>query len=285
MRRNCPYCPATDRNCPAHGHFVRACDGRRLRRFRCNNCQGTFSEATTQKCYRQKKRHLNAKIRKLYSSKTSQRRIAIYLNISRATVERKFRFLALEARLVHLRFLRSRARCHSIQFDDLETFEHSKCKPISVTMAVESSTRKILGFRVSTMPAKGHLAKIARKRYGKRIDERSKNRKDLFEELKVQLLPTCEIWSDMSPHYTEDVKTFFPQSTHHTTPGRRGCVVGQGELKGGGHDPLFTLNHTFAMLRDNINRLVRKTWATTKDPKRLEDHIYMYVVYHNTVLT
>ena len=168
-----------------------------------------------------------------------------------------------------------------MQFDDLETFEHSKCKPVSVIMAVEKSTRKILGFEVSQMPAKGHLAKIARKKYGYRRDDRWKGRRRLFLKLKPQLSEFAEIFSDQSPHFPEDVKRFFPNAFHRTTKGRRGCVVGQGELKAGGFDPIFSLNHTFAMLRANINRLVRKTWCTTKKIERLRDHIDIYVCYHN----
>ena len=57
--------------------------------------------------------------------------------------------------------------------------------------------------------------------------------------------------------------------------------VGQGQLKKIGFDPLLSLNHTYAMLRANINRLIRKTWRTTKDPKGLKDHIDLYVNFHN----
>ena len=32
-----------------------------------------------------------------------------------------------------------------------------------------------------------------------------------------------------------------------TTKGRRGCVIGQGELKRGGYDPLFALNLNYAL--------------------------------------
>jgi len=65
----------------------------------------------------------------------------------------------------------------------------------------------------------------------------------------------------------------------------RGCVAGQGELKKIGFDPLFSLNHTYAMMRANINRLFRRTWNTTKDPRKLRDHIDLYVWYHNSELT
>ena len=39
------------------------------------------------------------------------------------------------------------------------------------------------------------------------------------------------------------------------------------------------------MLRANISRLIRKTWATTKRADRLAAHIAIYAWYHNEVLT
>jgi hypothetical protein len=38
------------------------------------------------------------------------------------------------------------------------------------------------------------------------------------------------------------------------------------------------------MLRANINRLFRRTWCTTKKPERLEQHLAVYMDFHNRVL-
>jgi hypothetical protein len=53
---------------------------------------------------------------------------------------------------------------------------------------------------------------------------------------------------------------YKPNAVHIRKKSRRACVAGQGELKKGGHDPMFPLNHKAAMLRANVNRLIRKTW-------------------------
>ena len=172
-----------------------------------------------------------------------------------------------------------------MQFDDIETFEHSKMKPISITLAVESGSRKILGFEVSSMPCKGHLAKRAREKYGKRSDDRRKARSNLFTKIKELIAEGAVIKSDMNPHYPPDVRQHFPNSVHVVTKGRRGCVTGQGELKACGFDPLFSFNHTAAMYRANVNRLFRRTWNTTKKMERLEFHIALYALFHNVYLT
>ena len=179
---------------------------------------------------------------------------------------------------------RNLPKATSVEFDDLETMEHSKCKPLAVSMMVETKTRRILGYRVARMPAKGLLAAIARKKYGYRKDERPQARAALFLELQEFIEVGATIKSDMHPSYVRDVQKYFPKSEHKVFKGRKGCVVGQGELKSGGFDPIFSLNHTFAMLRANINRLFRRTWNTTKDPAKLAAHIALYVLYHNLIL-
>ena len=290
MSQACPSCSSHKTSSDSRtvvvraGVFFRKSDQTLQQRFLCKSCKKTFSTATSQICYRQKKRQLNPLIFQLFSSGISQRRLAFYLRTNRKTIVRKFVFQGLHARDSLLITNNQRNLCESLEFDDLETFEHSKLKPLSVVMAVETKTRRILGFRVAQMPAKGLLAARSRKKYGYRKDERRKMRRELFEEIKPWVHPRAVIKSDDNPHYKKDVKEFFPQSTHLAYPGIRGCVTGQGELKATSHDPLFTLNHTFAMFRANINRLFRRTWNTTKKPERLSHHIALFVLYHNQVL-
>jgi hypothetical protein len=210
--------------------------------------------------------------------------LAKNLGCNPKTVVRKILFLAKYAEIFFKAHRDLFPPAKDVEFDDLETFEHSKLKPLSVAMVVEYKTRRILGFNVAQMPAKGLLVKRALKKYGTRKDFRAIERKKLFKELRPHVAFGAKIKSDESPLYTKPVKELFPDCYHEVFKGRRGCVVGQGELKAGGYDPLFTLNHTFAMFRANINRLFRRTWNTTKKPDRLKSHIWLYVLYHNLVV-
>jgi hypothetical protein len=243
-----------------------------------------FSFATTHPCFGQNKRQLNDKIRKLFCSGVSQRRIAKLLMISRDTVANKLKFLGKQAQINNLYHNFEFPSSRTIQVDEMESFEHTKLKPLSIPLAVDKKTRRILGFKVAVMPAKGHLAELSRKKYGKRLDERRAARLNLLEEIQPFVHPFAEIESDQHPFYPKEVKRKFPLGKHITHPGQRGSIVGQGELKKIRFDPLFSLNHTCAMLRANINRLFRKTWCTTKNRERLADHIAIYVEYHNKAL-
>ncbi len=174
-----------------------------------------------------------------------------------------------------------RAKVRVLEFDDMETFEHTKGKPLSITLAVQKRTRRILGIEVSSMPAKGLLSGRARKKYGFRPDGRSVARAELFRKLQPIVHEQALIKSDQNPHYAPDVAKFFPQARHAQYLGRKPASTGQGEIKKGRFDPLFSLNHTCAMFRANVSRLVRKTWVTTKRVDRLRAHLYIYADYHN----
>ena len=275
-----PVCPSgCQSKVVKRGHYHRP--GSKIQRFQCKSCYRSFCEHIHSDWYREKKPYLRRAIFLDLSGGKTLRRLAVHLQISRTTVARKFVKLGALCKKLAKRDLQILPQLSELQFDDLETFCHSKCKPLSVSIAVQPQTRRILGLEVSVMPAKGRLVHLARKKYGPRADERSLGRQKLFTELKEITREDVSILSDMNPHYPADIKKYFPEGTHTTTRGRRGCVVGQGELKSGGWDPLFSLNHTCAMLRANMSRLFRRTWNTTKLKERLEAHLWIYVLYHN----
>lgn len=291
MEIKCPFClkrSQTKSGLKSHvikfGTFKRFEDLSLQQRYRCLTCKKSFSSATSHPCYRQRRRLLNSQVFHLYVSGCSQRRIATLLGCNPKTMVRKFLFLSTWAEIYFKKHRDSFMQSVEVEFDDLETFEHSKMKPLSVAMAIESKTRRILGFNVARMPAKGHLVKKALKKYGYRKDERAKKREMLFEDLSLFIHKKGTIKSDENPHYLKSIRQYFRSCHHKSYKGRRGCIVGQGELKAGGFDPLFSLNHTFAMFRANINRLFRRTWNTTKKPERLEKHLWLYCLYHNLFL-
>jgi len=222
---------------------------------------------------------------RLYCSGVSQRRCAFVFGVHRITVTRKLVRLGAQSRLINRLQRQHVPAGRTIVFDEMETFEHSKCKPLSIALAVEEQSRRVISVHVARMPAKGRLAAIARKRYGRRADDRRRALSLMLDQVKAAAPHLSVVKSDQCPRYPKLVAQHLPGVTHHTFRGRRGCVVGQGELKAGGFDPLFSLNHTCAMYRDNIKRLARRTWCTTKRPDRLQEFLDMYAAYHNARLS
>ena len=152
-----------------------------------------------------------------------------------------------------------------------------KCKPLTMPVAVIDGKRVPIAFRAASIPAFGPLAKLARKKYGKRNDHSKEEREALFEQLVECLPPTVEFHTDGHKHYPKLIKEYFPKSSHQVFQSARGATVGQGELKKVGYDHLFSVNQSFATMRAKVNRLNRRTWCTTKKPERLADHIDIYI--------
>ena len=270
------------------GYFYRSSDRKYLQRFLCKRCRSSFSTASISPCLNQKRRDINDTLKLGYVSGLSQNRLARLLFVNPKTIAFKLKFLAHQARQENQKYFESRleSKAHFIHFDEIESSIHTKLKPVSIPMIVEEKSRKILGFDVVSMPAKGKLYQLSVQKYGPRADDRTSSWLDLFSRSKPILKDqNLTIYTDEKAAYKNAIRKSFSNFTHLRTPGGRGCVVGQGELKNKHFDPMFSFNHTAAMLRANINRLFRRTWNTSKNIERLKDHIDLYVHYHNSVLT
>jgi hypothetical protein len=264
--------------------FKRASSTKPIQKFFCHDCKKYFSDATLTPEYRQRRRDLNLPIFKALSLNVSMRRAAIINVTTRQTVERRLIYFDRVARDHHTQLLETLPQSSNIQFDDMETSEHTKLKPLSIPLIVDHPARLVIAYDVAQMPAKGHLAALSRKKYGHRKDLRPAAWGNVLRQAAKFTSDGVTITSDSHKRYPEMIRKHLPRASHIQVKSRRACVAGQGELKRGGFDPIFSLNHTAAMFRANINRLIRKTWCTTKRPDRLRCHISLYVMWHNCML-
>jgi hypothetical protein len=254
------------------GFFRISYNNQKVRRYFCKCCSKSFSARRFKETYRQKKPYLNSVIESLLCHGMTMRGIAKHLKISKTTVDRKFLWLSNhlpQALKLNLEC------CNVIQLDELETIEHTKCKPLSVLVCV-SQEGFPLAFKVARMPAKGLLAEFSRKRYGKRSDERDKVLERTLRELHYPEV----VKTDGKPSYATLIKRQWPDAKHlvftrakkqklqdrlHETQTKRKF------------DPLFSLNHLCASLRADIRRLTRRSWCTTKKPENLQRHLNIYL--------
>ena len=278
----CPCCKSSEK-VNKRGFFIRKSDSKKIQMYKCFSCNKSFSDQTFSFDYYLKKRYLNQKIFRLLCKGASQRAIAFILEIKAEAIAlriKKFGELAKK----YLAKTRTSEDLSEVQFDEMESFEHTKCKPVTMPIAVNPKNRKILALRVGKIAAKGLLAEISRKKYGPRKCQRKEKITEMLTEIKDSTELNTIFVTDQSPHYPKLIKKIIPEAKHIQFKGIRGCVVGQGELKASERDPLFSLNHTYAMIRDNIKRLTRRTWCTTKKIESLENILYIYSYFHNQVI-
>lgn len=288
MCPECPNCRADSANVVRNGHFFRRSDSRKIQQYRCKSCSQYFSNATFSDCYRQRKRRINEPLRDLWCKRVSLRDAARHFKVSRTTIARRLIFLAAQSRkrnAVLLQQIQTEFGAFDrVQFDDLITAEHTKCKPISATVVVQEDTRFILGHCVAQIPAFGLLAAISKEKYGYRKDHSRRERQSLFRQLTHLLPPYTQFRTDEHNHYPIVIRRHFPQAVHATHKGSKGSVSAQGELKKIGRDPLFSINHTLAMFRDKMSRLSRRSWNLSKLIDRLDDHLAIYIESHNRAI-
>jgi hypothetical protein len=210
------------------------------------------------------------------------RRTARNLKVSYMTVYRKFLWLSSQAEEFHLN---QKFTPLEIQFDEMESIEHTKLKPLTIALAV-TDHYQILGIKVGSIPAKGPLADISYKKYGPRLNESSLKTKELLLEVKSKLLCYPRILkSDQKPGYKQIAEEIFPEVSYeqHSSRGNKEKKreMKYQKLEKKIFDPLFALNQRCAKFRDHIKRLTRRSWCTTKRKDHLEKHLMLYIAYNN----
>jgi len=278
----CPLCQDPAARVVRCGFFAKSSTrAEKIQRFLCRSCERRFSSQTGTLTYRERKPHLTQHTFRLLGEGVSRRGCARVLHVHRTTIARKLVRTGRKAK-ANLDAANQRGDIGEVvMFDEMETFEHSKCKPLSIAVAVDKVTRRVIAVEVASMPAKGRLAAIARKRYGFRPDQRRAALTRALSTVHNAAPRLREVHSDRCPRYQRLVRRHLPNARHVTSLSRRACVVGQGEMKRGGFDPLFSLNHTCAMFRDRVKTLSRRTWCTTKKASMLQHVLYLYAWLHN----
>jgi transposase-like protein len=276
-----PNCP--DENCIGesvkNGYFKTKWNAQPVPRYLCKECGRDFSSHTRRATFGQHRPDLNQAVYDLYASGMTQRRMAQVLRVDRKTIVRKFLFLARLAREAHEeRIAQGQIQSSCIHFDEMETFEHTRLKPVSVALGVRAKSGEIVDIKVAKLGYKGPLAWLARKKYGPREDLSHQAIEKVLASVAMCARNNLTLVTDSNTRYPRHVARSLPEATHiktkltppDTKSDRRNL-----------HDPLFTLNYTAAKIRNDLSRMSRKTWVTTKKIERLQAHMDLYIAWNN----
>jgi transposase-like protein len=292
--RSCPRPDCPSRSSGHHrwcckGGFTRACDGRTVQRFLCLECNRTFSTQTFRVDYRLKKPQLNHALFGPFISKVTHRQAARVIGCSRGTVAHRLRLLGKHCRDFHLWRLSRTAERGGIsgkfQLDELETYEHSRrLAPVTVPVLIERSSYFVVDFHAAPLPCRGGLSEADRLRKAER--ERAHGvRKSGSREAVTKCFETLAAFHAPSGpvHMQTDRKSTYPGILKRRFGTRVLHRRHSSTEKRNYENPLFPINHTLAMLRDGISRLVRRTWAASKLRQRLEFHTWIWIAWRNYI--
>jgi len=277
---HCPHC--LHLNFIKKGIYTIRRTGQPVCRYRCQMCGSGFSSRTFSFTYRQKRPDLNGPVFSLLTRGITIRGVGRHLGIAYMTAYQKFLWLARRAEKFHAQ---SRHNCREILFDDMESIEHTKLKPVSVALVVNENYQ-ILSARVGTIPAKGRLAELSQKKYGPRENQREITMRKSLLEAKQLLKNTPDlIKSDAHPSYPILQQEVFPGILYERHSSREQKekdreLIHRASSKRA-FDPLFALNQRCAKLRADIRRLTRRSWCTTKRLAHLELHLQLYIAANN----
>ncbi len=215
----CPKCSDGQGYIIKYGFFKRGTGHiPKIQRYLCKVCRFAFSAQTGSLTYRERKPILTQAVMRCVMEGVSQRGCARFLGCRPITVARKVIRLGLRAKL----HLESRGPSEiaggvesAVIFDEMRTFEQTKCKPIFIALAVSESSREVIAVGAAEAPADGTIAELARKRYGPRPDNRSASMSKVLAEVH-RLCPSVRIVkSDKCSWYPGLVRNTFPKSVAH----------------------------------------------------------------------
>jgi hypothetical protein len=171
------------------------------------------------------------------------------------------------------------------QLDELETFEHNRrLAPVTVPILIARHSYFVVDLETAPLPCRGGLSPSYRKKkeerealFGTRHSGSRAAVSKCFETLAMVASPNVPLVleTDRKATYAGIVREQLgEEAVHARTSSKR---------KRDYWNPLFPINHTLAMARDGISRLVRRTWGTSKLRERLGWHAWIWAVWRNYV--
>jgi len=275
---HCPDLKCQGRVFIKKGFYVVRRINQKFRKFQCKTCNRYFSSRTFKADYRHKKMDLNPIFARLLSEGNSLRGIGRILGLTYHNTYKKFLWFK---RLVEEHQKSLRFSAEEIQFDELETIHHTKCKPLNLILVLNEKYQ-LISAKVAEMPAKGRLAEFSRKKYGPRKNEQKEKLHEAFTEVLARLkIKPLRVKSDAHPVYRKIVETYFSGCEYQQFVQKKK----KDKMRERMHekinkkqfDPIFAINHKCAVLRDRIKRLVRRNWCTTKKVANLQLHLDIFI--------
>jgi transposase-like protein len=291
-------CPRS--TCPTHseggftyrrkGTFRRKVDLRVVQRFRCLTCGKGFSSQTFRVDYRLKKPWLPLCVFQGLVSKTSLRQTARNLGSKLDTMLHHLELLGAHSSEVHQAFLERHRKAGGwpqgvFQLDELETFETDRrlC-PLTVPILIHKKTRFVVHTDTGTLPARGNLSPYDQQRkeareavHGKRVNGSRPAVTRSFAALRAQLAPSAsfDVQTDEKKSYPPILLEVFECQIRHQWVNSK--------VERGRTNLLFPINNVLAQSRDNLGRLVRRSWGHSKLDRNLRWHLAVWMLYRNYV--
>jgi transposase-like protein len=284
----CPY-----RECVQHaapitrfasrwGSYHPRCRSKPVQRYRCRSCRRTFSRQTFRHDRRDRRPQCNKRLFQLLTSGVGQRQSARLLGLALRSVQKKMRKLAATCASLHENLSPRLPAGLTYVMDEEETYEGASIRPLTMPVLVEKDSWFVVATSVGSIRRLAPAGSARRRRQdceekerGARKDESNRCVGEVLQALGRRVDGELELRTDQKASYATIARQVFGERVRHaTTAGTRIRTT---------HNPLFPINATLAMTRDNCGRLRRRSWLVTKHAPWLQLQMALFTVYRNYV--
>ena len=241
----------------------------KTQRYQCKSCNKTFTKRNGTLNYRHKKQHLRDKIIILYCEGMSLRAISRALGITLKTVTKYFVENSNVSRYKNLKRLEQGGIITTyVQFDELETFEHTKKRPLGVQVSIRAKTGQIISTKICKIPVKAlSVSKNYTAYWNSKVNRETAITDMLLETKKTLSNKFSTVACDNAKQPVSIAKKIFNKENIQVY---------------NSYSKNKRIDLTFLKMRQDISRLRRRTLATTKKKENLQKHLDLYTDYHNT---
>jgi hypothetical protein len=252
-------------------------------RFRCKTCKRGFSRQTFRFDYRDRRPYDNELLFLLLASGVGLRQSGRVLEMDPHGVQRKKQKMAAMFAELHDNLSPRLPKGRVWLLDEEETYEGASIRPLTMPVLIEQETWFVVATAVGSIRRLAAPGTARRDRQD-REEMRRGPRPDHSHQCVRAVLGTLAakvpdgdlaLHTDQKASYATIARsTFGDRVIHRTTAGA---------LVRDTSNPLFSINTTLAMTRDNCGRLRRRSWLVTKRADRLQNHLWIFAVYRNYV--
>ncbi len=265
------------------GRYHPACRPEPVPRFVCKGCGKSFSRQTFRHDYRDQKPQWNGLVYKLLCSGVGLRQIGRDTEMDVHSVQNKLRKLGFTAAGLQRNLCQRLPEGRTYALDEEETYEGASIRPLTVPVLIDAEHWFVVGTAVGSIRRLARVGSVRRRAqeadeaaHGRRPDQSRAVTESVLRHLQ-RLAPAGNLvlrTDEKSTYRALARQIFGARLRHETTPSRRRRDT---------HNPLFAINTTLAMLRDNLGRLRRRSWLVTKVASRLDGHLAVFQVYRNFI--
>lgn len=292
MRFDPPRCP--NPTCRQHrapdgkfyrrkGYYRPKCRAEPVPRFRCRTCNRQFSRQTYRHDRYDRRPHDNAPLFLLLASGVGLRQAGRVLDMDGSSVQGKKRKMAATFAALHANLSPRLPAGRTYLLDEEETFEGAAIRPLTMPVVIDAETWFVVATAVGSI-RRGAVRGSERRRR-EEADERKRGKREDRSDLCVRealaalalKAPSGGIGllTDMKVSYGPIARSIFGDRLEHQVTSSKRCRDRS--------NPLFAINVTMAMTRDNCGRLRRRSWLVTKTAERLQEHLLLFTIYRNYV--